>query len=93
MGWFQVDKAFYHAGADLLVLAGQVLAAPLQEGDLIDLPLVLGGPGRVPIAGFQDIAFADGPTPAVLVEYRFARASRLEPALLEGRVLEVCSRR
>ena len=88
-GLFAVEKAFFHAVYDLVVLTGAVRQAPVRAGMYMDLPPSIGGPGWVPIASVEYVHFRQGRKLAVTLPYAAIQRARLEPVVLEGKELEV----
>jgi hypothetical protein len=88
-GLFAVEKAFFHAAYDLVVLTGVVRQAPVRVGMYVDLPPSIGGPGWVPIASLEYVQFPQGRKLAVTLPYAAIQRTRLEPVVLEGKELEV----
>ncbi|MBX2797420.1 MAG: hypothetical protein KTR31_07130 [Myxococcales bacterium] len=91
---FFVDKVYYLPHRDLLVLAGRPqgdAAQPPLPGGRIDLPEEIKGPGWVPIADVQTVAFEDGTDRlCVVLDYEVVVPTPLmEFRDLEGRALEV----
>jgi len=75
---FFVDRVYYVPHRDLLVLAGRPDPSVPVPGGSIDLPRELKGPGWVPIADVQTIAFADGKDrTCVIVEYQHVETAPL----------------
>jgi len=90
VGSFLVQKVYWVAHRDLLVLAGAPGEKLPQAGQAIDLPRELKGPGWVPIADAQTIEFADGPRPCVVLDYRVVEGAPLmEFSDLEDKALSI----
>jgi hypothetical protein len=89
MASLQVDKVYYVPHRDLVVLAGQLLGREPAAGWSIDLPRALRGPGWVPIADVQKVAFADGERTCIVLQYAVLEGAPLmEFSDLEGAVLD-----
>lgn len=86
---YRIEKAFYHAGFDLVVLTGSVSQGRLEPGMWIDLPKEVGGPGRVPIQSVEYVEFLTGRELAVTVNYQDLSNAAFDPAVLEGSEVEV----
>ncbi|MEN0064087.1 MAG: hypothetical protein AAGA48_18180 [Myxococcota bacterium] len=88
---FFVQRVYYVPHRDLLVLAGRPDPTVPVAGGAIDLPEDLKGPGWVPIADVQTIAFADGAErTCVIVDYtHLEQAPLMEFSDLEGKPLSL----
>ncbi len=93
MATFHVDKAFFLARTDQLVLTGSEQLGPIVPGMWVDLPVEVEGPGPVPIASVDRVRFADGrEVPALVIDYHHLDAAPdMEFSHLEGRQLTVFS--
>ncbi len=92
MSAFQVDRAFYHARRDAVVLAGAFVGVDdVAPGSLVELPADIRGHGFVPIAEITTVQFADAREQMCLVlRYEvFYDSPLLEFSDLEGRTLAV----
>lgn len=90
MAAFHVDKAFYYARLDAVLLSGVFVDTDeVGEGWTVDLPAAVKGHGPVPIHEVSSIQFADGSVRKCLVlKYEvFADAPLLEFGDLEGLTL------
>jgi len=89
MASFHVDKVYYLAREDLLVISGEPDDAALDATWWIDLPERLKGPGYVPVSGVQMVPFANGVQKlCVLLDYALIDSHPLlEFSDLEGEVL------
>ncbi len=88
-GLFRVDKAFFHAGYDLLVLTGAIERVPVQAGMCVVLRGESDSTHVVPIASLEYVEFTTGPALALTVPYAAIQGTALEPGALEGLTLEV----
>ncbi|MEO0601970.1 MAG: hypothetical protein AAF211_11080 [Myxococcota bacterium] len=88
---FFVQRVYFVPHRDLLVLAGRPEPTVPVPGGAIDLPGEVKGPGWVPIADVQTIAFADGTEKlCVVVDYQYIESAPLmEFSDLEGKPLDI----
>lgn len=89
---FHVDKAFYYARKDSVVLAGAFVDSDdVVPGFLVELPAEVKGHGYVPIADITTVQFADDRAQLCLVlAYEvFYDSPLLEFSDLEGLTLNV----
>jgi hypothetical protein len=85
MASLAVQKVYYVPHRDLLVLAGTLEGRRPQPGWTVDLPVAIRGPGWVPIADVQVVAFADGERTCVILDYQVLESAPLmEFSDLEG---------
>ena len=92
MPGFLVDKAFYHARLDAVVLSGAFVDDDdVVPGHLLELPEAVKGRGAVTIADVTTVQFADDREQLCLVvSYEeFDHSPLLEFADLEGLTLRV----
>lgn len=90
MASFLVQKVYWVAHRDQVVLAGAPGETLPRPGQAIDLPRDVKGPGWVPIADVQVVEFADGPRPCVILDYGVLEGAPLmEFSDLEELALEV----
>ncbi|MEQ1503500.1 MAG: hypothetical protein ABMB14_14785 [Myxococcota bacterium] len=84
-----VFKVYYVPHRDLIVLAGRPEGSPPRIGGAIDLPREIQGPGWVPIASIERVAFADGERTCVILDYEVVTGAPLmEFSALEGLTLD-----
>ena len=90
-GVFRVDKCYYLARQDVLVLAGGLVSGDVQTGWAIDLPREIKGPGWVPIHDVSSVDFRDGLTKlCVVLLYQVVEGHPfMEFSHLEGLPLQV----
>jgi hypothetical protein len=88
---FRVLKAFYLPDRDLLVFTGSALEGQPVAGMELELPLVLRGPGWVPVHSVEAVRFADGHEDLALTVafHHLESAPVFEPSTCEGRVLQL----
>jgi hypothetical protein len=86
-----VDKVYYVAHRDLIVLTGHAESGAVFAGMEIDLPVSIRGPGFVPIVDVQHIPFRDGTLRfGVVVNYEsVTSAPFMEFRDLEGLTLDI----
>ena len=92
MPGFRVDKAFYYARKDSVVLAGDFVDEDdVVPGFLVELPAEVKGHGYVPISDITTVQFADDREQLCLVlAYEvFTDSPLLEFSDLEGLTLNV----
>lgn len=91
MASFYVDKVYYLAHRDLVVLAGRPESGLPVPGGAIDLPREVKGPGWVPIHDVQKVPFQDGTTKlCVVLEWSVLESAPLmEFSSLEGLALDL----
>ena len=94
MPGFKVDKAFYYALKDSVVLAGAFVGEDdVVPGFLVELPAEIKGHGYVPISDITTVQFADDREQLCLVlKYEvFYDSPLLEFSDMEGLTLNVKS--
>jgi len=91
MAAFYVEKTFYLAAQDALLLAGHMVSGRLGPDMAVDLPHEIKGPGWVPIGGTQTVPFADGRNLLCLIlDYQLLTGCPfMEFADLHGKTLDL----